>query len=180
MRWLSFVICALVFITLQSAVAPYLQVFGARPDWLLVVVVFFALYARGADAVMGAWLIGFIADLMTIEQFGLMSLSYALAALVVVGLRDFLFKYHAVTQFMVTLAICALVRSAWAMFCLMQYENASWTVAGLLVNALIVALYTAAFAPPVDRLLLKMSGLLGLPRRRYTFEGAHSLGDNGV
>jgi len=58
MRWLSFLLLGVVLLTLQSAVAPRIELLGARPDWLLVVVVFFAMHAPPRDAVIGAWIIG--------------------------------------------------------------------------------------------------------------------------
>ena len=55
MRWPAFGICAICVLTLQVAIAPRFELFGQRPDWLLVVIVFFALYSRSTDAVLGAW-----------------------------------------------------------------------------------------------------------------------------
>ena len=71
---------AVLALTLQSAIAPRLAIFGVRPDWILVLVVFFALHGRRRDAVIAGWSLGMCADLMSIERVGLLALSYALAA----------------------------------------------------------------------------------------------------
>ena len=51
MRWLTFAILAILVLTLQAAVAPRIELFSARPDFLLIVVVFLGLYAPSKDAI---------------------------------------------------------------------------------------------------------------------------------
>ena len=65
MRWVVFLVLAVPILTAQSALSQRMELFGARPDWLLVLVVFVALHARRHDAVLGAWVLGMAADLMT-------------------------------------------------------------------------------------------------------------------
>jgi rod shape-determining protein MreD len=176
MRWLGFAICALFALTVHSALAPRLELFGARPDWLLVLVVFFALYARGADAVVGAWIVGACADLMTLERVGLLSLSYGFAALAVVGVREYLFRYRLQTQFLVTLIAGLAIRLVWGLYRFVAYPEAGWTGWAILVEVVVGAVYTAAFAPPVHKVLLSMPRMLGLPKPRYTYSGPLSTG----
>ena len=171
MRPLAFILLAAIMLTLQSSVAPRLELVGARPDWLLLVVVFLALHARASDAVIGAWIIGVCADLMTVERLGLIALSYGLVATVVVSVRDYLFRYRMVTQFVVTLAACLLVRVAWTVYHHTLYGPAGPLLVNLTMDVLLASIYTAAFAPPLHRGLLRMSRTLGLARPRYTYAG---------
>lgn len=157
MRWLTFSLCAAAALTLQSALAPYVELFGIRPDWLLVVVVFFALYARPTEAVLGAWIIGFCADLMTIERLGLMALSYALAALLVISIRDYLFCHRPATQFAVTLMVCLMVRAVWCGYRRILYDPAESILLDGIADVAAGSIYTAGWALPVDRLLWAMS-----------------------
>ena len=83
MRWLTFGILGVVFIVMQSTLAPRMEILGARPDFLLVLVVFFGMHGKLPDVAVGAWLLGFVADLMSIERLGLMAFSYMLTALLV-------------------------------------------------------------------------------------------------
>ena len=112
MRWLTFIILAIVAVSLQATVAGRVSWFGARPDWVLVLVVFYALHARADDAMPAAWVVGALADLMTIERFGLLALCYGLTAMVVCGVRDLVFTGHPLTQFGVTLACGVMVQVA--------------------------------------------------------------------
>ncbi len=171
MRPLAFILLAITMLTLQSSVAPRLELVGARPDWLLLIVVFLALHARAGDAAICAWIIGGCADLMTIERLGLIALSYGLVATAIVSVRDYLFRYRGVTQFVVTLAACLLVRVAWTVYRRTLYDPAGPLVVDLMMDAVMVSIYTAVWAPPLHKGLLRMSRTLGLPRPRYTYAG---------
>jgi hypothetical protein len=97
-----------------------------------------------------------------------MSISYALAALLVHSVREFVFRYHAGTQFAVTLGVALVVQLGWAVYRRLLLPEAGWAGAGEVVLA---SVYTAAFAPLLGRGMLSMSRVLGLPRRRYTYRG---------
>lgn len=180
MRWLTFSLLAAVVLTLQSTIAPRVEVLGARPDWLLVIVVFFSLYAPRREAIISAWIVGMAADLMTVERLGLLALSYALVAVGITSIREHLFRYRAATQFVVTLVVCLLLRAAWLAYRRMSYDMAEPFLADLTVDVLTGAIYTAVWAPVLHKGLLRMSGMLGLARPRYSYAGLHRLGDSRV
>ena len=58
MRWLTFITLVVLVVSLQSTVAGRLTCLGAAPDWVLVLVVFYALHARAAQAMAAGWLAG--------------------------------------------------------------------------------------------------------------------------
>ena len=169
MRWLYFMLLCVVLLTLQSAGARLFELFGGRPDWLLVVVVFFAMRAPPRDAIIGAWIIGGFADLMTIERLGLLALTYGLAAVAVVSAREFIFRERALTQFLVTLVAGLSIRCAWLVYSRALYDPAAGLLMDLAVGVLFVSLYTAAWAPLCHKGLLGMSRFWGLKRSRYTY-----------
>ena len=171
MRWLTFLLLMVIALTLQSALAPRLEVFGVRPDWLLVVVVFFAMHATARDATFGAWLIGGCADLLTVERLGLLALSYGLAALAVLSVREYLFRHRVWPQFLVTLGACLLIRLAWTVYCRALYDPAGSLWVDLMGGIVMVSLYTALWAPVVHWVLLPMWRTLGLPRPRTSDMG---------
>jgi len=171
MRWVGFAICALVGLTLQSALGPRLAVGSVRPDWLLVIVVVFALFARMPDAAIGAWLLGAAAELMTLERHGLLSLSYLGAALLVASCREWLFRYRASTQFLVTLVVSLLIRLTWVAYQHLLYSLGSGLLWDCLTQGVLGSLYTAAWAPLIVRGFLLIPSWLGLSRPRYSFAG---------
>jgi rod shape-determining protein MreD len=180
MRWVPFAVVALVGLTLQSAVAPRFAVWGARPDWLLVLVVVFAMHADAGDAAVAGWLIGATADLMTVERLGLLSLSYLIAAVSVASMRDDLFRRRAITQFVVTLLVCLAVRIAWSGYRALLYDSAEATARRIVIDCLVASLYTALWAPLCHRAVLARPAWFGLLRQRYTHAGLHRLGEARV
>jgi len=180
MRWLTFAILAVVLLTLQSTVAPWFEVFRARPDWLLVTVVFLALYARAGDAVIASWVIGVCADLMTIERFGFLAVSYALAALLVILVREYLQRYRIRTQFVVTLAVCLLLQTAWMVYRRSAYRPTASIPADWLGGSVFTSVYTAAWAPLIHKALLGFSRPLGIVHRRYRYSRPRAMGDAHV
>lgn len=176
MRWLTFAILTVLVLTLQAAIAPRLELFSARPDFLLIVVVFLGLYAPSRDAIAAGWVLGVCADLMTIERFGVVALSYGLTAMMVTSLREYLFRYRVVTQTIVTLSACLLVRTAWTTYYHLLYQARGPMLADWLIDGVIASAYTAALAPFVFRVLHRMSRPLGIHRPRYSYAGVASRG----
>lgn len=180
MRRLSFVILLAMVLALQSVVAPRVQLWGSRPDWLLILVVFLAMHAPTADAVVVAWIIGLAADLMSIEHTGLLAISYSLVALLVAFLRESLFRYRPLTHFMITLAVGIPLRLAWLIYCRTLYGPMGAIVLNLATHCLWGAAYTAAWAPLLQGILLRLSRPLGLKGPRYNHAGLHRLSQNRV
>jgi len=175
MRWISLLMLVMVVLTYQSALAPRMEIFGARPDLILLVTVFFAMHAPWRDAILASWVLGVAADLMTIERFGLLSLTYALTALLVASARDYLFRYNAFSQFVVT--ACA---GSFAGLLLLVYRRALYAPGSSMwadgaVSLIVAPLYTAVFAPLVQYIMLMILTWFGLTPPRYTFSGLHRL-----
>lgn len=140
-----------------------------------MVVIFFALYAKPYDAVIGAWIIGAGADIMTIERLGLLAFSYAMAAILVVSIREFLFRYHPITQFILTAAVCFLLQLGWLIYRRIIYEPIDYLPVEFLGCVIWLSLYTACWAPPIHKVLLLTSRLFGISKPRYTFAGLSRL-----
>lgn len=168
MRWLVFALLVVAILTLQAVVAPRLAIFGVRPDWLLVVVVFFALYAPMRDAVVGAWIIGACADLLTIERLGFFALSYTLLALAVAPTREYLFRRQGITRFVVTFLACVAVRLAWSIYRRVLYDPIESLLVDWAMDVLIASIYTALWAVVLHEGLYRASRTLGLTRPRYS------------
>ncbi len=180
MRWVIFAIFVGFVVTLQTAFAPRFELLGARPDWLIITVVFIALHAPQRDAVIGAWLIGACADLMTIERFGLIALGYLLVAVVVAGIRETLFRHRWTTHLIVTIIAGVLVRAAWMGYRRAIYDTNVTLMADLTTDVVLVTLYTAAWAPIAHMLLLKIAVPLGFKKPRYSYAGLHRTGGGHV
>jgi len=180
MRWLTFAIFIVLAITLQATAAPRLELFSARPDFLLIVVVFLGLYAPSKEAIPLGWILAACADLMTIERFGLITFSYGLSTMIVTSLRDYMFRYRVITQTAVTFVACLLLRTAWMMYSHLLYEARGPWLRDWLAGGVIASAYTAALAPFAFHFLLRLSRPMGIARSRYGYAGAASRGWSDV
>ena len=63
MRWFRFAVLILLVAVLQAGVLAHLT---AKPDLLLILLVFFAIYCDGPEAIVASFAIGFAADIIVV------------------------------------------------------------------------------------------------------------------
>lgn len=180
MRWLTLVILGSLTVVVQTTVMPRFDVWGIRPDLVLVLVVFFAMHARMPDAAVGAWVLGMMADLMSIERPGLMAMSYMLVSIMVAASREYFFRYRSLTQIIVTWGACFVVQAVWMGYRRFLYPDGSTWWADLFTFVVPCAVYTGLFAPLLHKILLPMSKALGIERPQYSYAGLERLTDRHV
>ena len=125
---------------------------------------------------LACWIIGLSADLMSIERLGLLALSYVLIASFVGSVREYLFRHHALTQFVVTFLCALFVQFGWLIYRRLMYAIDESLLVDLARTLLLAPLYTAIWAPPFHRILWSVASPLGLPKPRYSFTGAQTTG----
>jgi rod shape-determining protein MreD len=175
MHWLSFGIFTAVLVTLQAAVGPTLQISTIRADWLLVCVVFYALYAPKPEAILAAWITGAAGDLFTLAPFGFLAISYAIVAVGVTIVREYVFRYRRSTQFALTLMVAIFIQFSWLVYQRILHGGDGSAITEFFVRSLPTAAYTALWAPILHRLFLSLSGILGISHPRYTYGGLRPL-----
>lgn len=171
MRWLGFAICAVIGLTLQTTVAPRLEIGDLRPNWLLCLAVFFVLHARTMDALIGAWVLGAAADVMSIERFGLLSGSYAVCTMLIYSVRAYVFRDNPLTHFAATFVAAIGVGLLETAYRLVLGRGALGGFTGALGGIVLGAAYTAAWAPPLHYVLLKIPDVLGILRPQRSYRG---------
>lgn len=180
MKWWAFAVCVAGCVVLQTTIASRMAISAVRPDWMFVLVVFFGLYFRARDAYLAGWMLGFCADLASIERLGLFCVAYCLTAVVVNSIRDVVFLKNAVTHFVVTLAVGMMLQCGLVAYRVVLYSDSVAAWGPVMAEGVAVALYTALWAPLIAHFLLKGSGLLGLHTSRYTHRGAGRAGGERV
>ncbi|RJP31317.1 MAG: rod shape-determining protein MreD [Phycisphaerales bacterium] len=168
MRWLPVIVVSALAIVAQTSVVPLLAIGGARPDVILVVVIFWAWHLPFPPAVAVGLGIGVAAGCLSAEPMGLFAVVYFAAALAAFRLREFLFLRHLVTQVVVTAVIAVLTAALLSAYVAWRYPGAGhWTFITRQVFA--AAAYTALCAPLIHRPLLRASRLLGIAGARYPY-----------
>lgn len=166
MRWPAFACVAILGIVFQTTMARPAEMFGVRPEWLAILMVFFALYSVRRDAVLAGWLLGLGADMTSIERVGLTSVAFAVTALAVNALRNVVFLKNVLTHFLVTLVGVGLLHSGLYVYRwkFLAHALGPWA---WIRDVGLTSVYAAAWAVPIDWVLLKCSRGLGLYTTRY-------------
>ena len=100
MRWAAFFILAYVAIGLQVGMGDYATVggSGARPDLILLAVIFIAIHAPRDAALLGAFAIGLVKDMTTLTPLGLYAIAYSLVGMFTVSTQELVYRAHPVTH----------------------------------------------------------------------------------
>ena len=172
MRWLLVAILAYALLVLQTAAfhpgALTVEVGGhwARPDLVLVLGVFLALFFEPAEVFVVAWFLGLGCDLVTVAgRVGLQALAFSVLLFLLSHFKPVVPRRRIWAQFTVCLVTVLVVHAAWYMAA--QAVSGAWPDVGWSVKAALVdAVYSAVLAPYVFWVLLKFRSPLGIPPER--------------
>jgi rod shape-determining protein MreD len=163
MRWLPFFILAYVVLGVQVGLSGYDQIYRGRPNFALLAVVFIAVNAHRDAALLGCFLLGLMQDLLTQVPLGLNALAYGVVGILVIALQEVVYREHFLTHLVLGLAgglvYAAVVYLHGVIYTAMRGPRAFSrpSLAPLLAGAI----YTAALAPFVLYLLVRMKRLFG-------------------
>ncbi len=166
MRWIAFLILIYVATVFQTTVAPFIAIHGVRPDVLIIVAVYYALMAQRYDAFIAAWGIGLMVDLTslgfrTYSNVGICAVAYSIAAMMMVGLREYTFRATPVAQVLYCFGAKLFVSAA-VIAHMSVVADQSVAIGGLIALAVWEAAYTAVIAPYVCWVLKRLQPGLGL------------------
>ena len=166
MRWIAFIILVYVATVFQTTIAPFIAIHGVRPDVLIIVAVYYALMATRYDAFIAAWAIGMMVDLTslgfrTYSNVGVCAVAYSIAAMMMVGLREYTFRDTPVAQVLYCFGAKVFV-SAVAIVHMTVVADQRVALGELIALALWEASYTAVLAPYACWILRRLQPGLGL------------------
>lgn len=160
MRWPAYFILVYIAVGLQIGLGEFLRISGAKPDLVLLAVIFITINAPRDAALLGAFGIGLITDLVTLSPLGLYALAYSLVGMVMVRMQDLVSRTHPLSHF--ALALLGGILSAMVLL-IHGWIKGPVTPVGELMGG---ALYTALLAPLVLAGLTAARKLFGFSRRR--------------
>jgi len=166
MRPLPFAILAVLTLVVQLILGQAIALTGSgfQPQFLLILAMFIALYARVDSALIGCWTLGLLMDLNGSSPMGVFAFAYGLLGLGIVSVRGSLFRDHPVSHFVLAFVFGLLADGIVVLR--EAVTNASGFQAHLLVvHPLGVAIYTALLAPWVMLLLGRLRRWMNLPER---------------
>lgn len=157
MRWLAYFILAYIVLGLQAGLAVHLRIGSAEPNLVVLAVIFIAIFAPRDAALLGAYVLGLMQDLLTAQPLGTYAFSYGLVAMFTVSTQQVVYRGHPLTHF--SLALVAALFTM-AIVVLHSLTRGPWIQ---IMPQFYSALYTACLAPLV-------LGLLGRMKRGFAFQ----------
>ena len=132
---------------------------GARPEALLSLACFAALFARdSSQGLLASWLIGLLKDAGSAGPLGLHALLFLGAGAVVLQIRQILFRESPLTQLAVTFIAACWVNLAAAL--LVALTVGGIPIGVIVGTTLLSALLTAAVTVPMHLTLARTPGLV--------------------
>lgn len=156
MRILSWFILVYLVLGLQSGLSPYILINDAAPNLVLPIIIFLALYVPREPALLGAYIIGLMQDVISEEPLGMHALVYGVVALFVRTTQPLLHREHWMTQLLLALGGGALHATLVTLACLNPAANMDRPPFDLLLTTV---LYTAALAPLMLHALHRVRGV---------------------
>lgn len=163
MKWISFAILAGLAIVLQTSATPFLEIQSIRPDLMFILAVHYALWGPWPEAALAAWMLGLLADLQSLDRIGIHAFCFGLAAWAIIRIRQVVFRDHAATQIAITFLFTVLIQLAVAFY---RRWGAGESHAAILWPAVLTGIYTAACAPYLHWVLIRLSRWTGLRATR--------------
>jgi rod shape-determining protein MreD len=161
MRWFSYIILAYLALGVQIGAGEFMRIGEARPDLVLLAVVFIASHAPREAALGGAFGMGLMVDLVGLGPLGLYAFAYGIVAMFVVSMQEVMYREHPMAHFLVALIASLLVSTVGLIH--------GWIHPPLLPLGVQfkTALYTALLAPIVLGVLQRIKKAFAFkPRRR--------------
>jgi len=117
---IRYTLLLLIAFILQFTLVHYIEIYGYRPDLLLIVLVSFSLRKGPNWGMTIGFTVGLIQDYVSAQLIGLAALSKTIAGFVAGNLRG---KFAESTQFFLTLIICGLLHDLVYFFIYFLGEN---------------------------------------------------------
>jgi rod shape-determining protein MreD len=169
MRWPLYFILAYLALGLQVGLRGFVEVRGATPNFVLLIVVFLGINAARGPVLIGCFLLGLMQDLFTQQPLGVWAVAYSLVGASVWSTQEIVYPKHPLTHFSLTLlggilAGVVLTIHGW-IYPLVHGRDTGVGGAGAAVY-LGSALYTAVLAPVFLGVLQRMRKAFAFSKRR--------------
>jgi len=159
MRWITYFILAYVMVGIQAGLSGVIDVWAARPDLALICVVFIAMNAPRDAALLGAFVLGGMQDLMTVQPLGLHAIAYSLAAMFTFSAAPIVHRTHPLSHFSLCFVGSILVAGAMLLHSTIYKSGPPVTV------LFYGALFTGIVAVPVLGVLQRIRKIFAFQKR---------------
>ncbi len=173
MRWILVAIVGYVSLVIQTTVfrpgglAIPIDGHWTRPDLVLIVALFIALYLRRHEVFIATWCLGLGADLVSVSgRLGVLALLYCALLTTLSAVRTGLNRTWVLTQSALTFAAVLVIHFGWYL-ATRYFSEAPPAILRSMEESVLDAALTAILAPYVFWLLLRLRGPLGIVVEPY-------------
>lgn len=149
-----------IMLVLQSTLLDYIKIFNAKPDLLLLLVIFFGLFFGGALGFETGLAAGLLKDILSVDIFGVNTIILALTGLMTGLLSPKFFKESKLTQYLLVFMLSTLSMFARYFIDLyiskITYINLSEYLSGQIIPA---SFYTSLVSAIIFPILIRRYGL---------------------
>jgi rod shape-determining protein MreD len=166
MRWVSYFILAYIALGAQVALKGFVDIKGAEPNLVLLVVIFLAVNGGREPVLLGSFILGIMQDLLTLHPLGTWAVTYTLVAMFVLSTQEIVYREHPLTHFSLALTggiLCGVVLTIHGWIYPLLHGATIGHSGGIASFA--SAIYTAALAPIVLGVLQRMKRAFAFRRR---------------
>ena len=143
MRWFRFSIFVVAVTLIQAGLVDIISLINVRPDLLLILLVFFAIYCNTTEAIISSFAIGFAADIIG-SAMGPQMISFGLFGTLLAYLHRFIAIREMPYQSL-AIAVTGLLAGALAFF--LTYLKSQPTPPNIFTVLLGTSLYSAIIGP---------------------------------
>jgi rod shape-determining protein MreD len=166
MRWVSYFILAYIALGVQIALDGFVDVKGATPNFVLLVVIFLAVNGGREPVLLGSFILGLMQDLLSLYPLGTWAVTYTLVAMFVLSTQEIVYREHPLTHFSLALSggiLCGVVLTihGW----IYPLIHGAGTGHGGGMATFTSAIYTAVLAPVILGVLQRMKRAFAFRRR---------------
>jgi rod shape-determining protein MreD len=166
MRWVRFAFLLLLVAFVQGGSLPDVIALkiGAKPDFLLILLVFFALHCCGYEVIITSFAIGFAADIAA-QSLGPYFISFGLCGALLSGMRQFIAIRRTLHVIAVVAATC--IVAGLLAYILAFFKGQGWPshAFSLLFG---MAVYSGLLGPYLFSCLLAIIDWLGVKKYHFT------------
>jgi len=152
MKWFYIFVAILVFLLMQVAVADRIAIGPVSPDFLVLIVAFFALYRGAVPGAVFGFAIGFLADLSNPEFLGLNALTKSILGFTVGKIGSKTVPDNIPFLFVMFMSVTFGHDVVYLLF--FHWPHVGSAMAAIFGNALPSSAYTALFGVVIHKLLV--------------------------
>lgn len=140
---IKFLFISAVIVILQMTLLNRFTLFGAKPEILLALTIFFSLYGGAISGLAAGLIFGFASDIFSAHPLGVNTFAFSIIGFFLAVFKDKLFRESIFTQFILIFISCFFTASVYFFAIQQKFNPMSWN---LLETIFSISAYTCLYS----------------------------------